>query len=165
MREVFPTPLSRTFSKTGNKWICQYVNRQSARGISLTFAVASSHAPPRPCSLRKLFRIILLYNENNKKTKEGDLSLCILSGKIGRRKTSAENLFSLPICVIMGWAESLALWERWRRSRRRGQMVAMTPPLTRLRRELSQRESLRMRATIWVWALPDAFVIQMRNWR
>ena len=28
-------------------------------------------------------------------------SLCILSGEIGRRKKSAENLFSLPICVIM----------------------------------------------------------------
>ena len=25
--------------------------------------------------------------------------------------------------------------------------------------------SLRMRSTIGVWALPEAFVIQMRNWR
>ena len=28
-------------------------------------------------------------------------SLCILSGEIGRHKKSAENLFPLPICVIM----------------------------------------------------------------
>ena len=35
------------------------------------------------------------------------LSLCILSGEIGRHKTSAENLFSLPICVIMELIESL----------------------------------------------------------
>ena len=39
-----------------------------------------------------------------------------------------------------------------------------------LSRELSQRESLWMRATLGVWALPDAgvacnAVIQRRNWR
>ena len=34
-----------------------------------------------------------------------------------------------------------------------------------LSRELSQRESLGMRVTLGVWALPEAFVIQMRNWR
>ena len=39
-----------------------------------------------------------------------------------------------------------------------------------LSRELSQRESLRKRSTLGVWALPDArvacnAVIQMRNWR
>ena len=39
-----------------------------------------------------------------------------------------------------------------------------------LSRELSQRESLWMRATLGVWALPDArvacnAVIQKRNWR
>ena len=28
---------------------------------------------------------------------------CILSGELLGTKTSAENLFSLPICVIMGW--------------------------------------------------------------
>ena len=42
------------------------------------------------------------------------------------KRISAENLFSLPICVIMGLAKSLSLWERWRRSRRRGQIVATT---------------------------------------
>ena len=42
-------------------------------------------------------------------------------------KTSAENLFSLPICVITELTKSLSHWERWRRSRRRGQMVAMMP--------------------------------------
>ncbi len=30
-------------------------------------------------------------------------SLCILSGEMTGAKTSAENLFSLPICVIMVW--------------------------------------------------------------
>ena len=34
-----------------------------------------------------------------------------------------------------------------------------------LSRELSHRESLCVRATIGVWALPEAFVIQRRNWR
>ena len=35
-------------------------------------------------------------------------------------------MFSLPICDIMGLTKSLSLWERWRRSRRRGQIVATT---------------------------------------
>ena len=34
-------------------------------------------------------------------------SLCILSGEIDDTKTSAENLFSLPICVIMVLTKSL----------------------------------------------------------
>ena len=34
-----------------------------------------------------------------------------------------------------------------------------------LSRELSQGESLWVRATLGVWALPCAFVIQRRNWR
>ena len=34
-----------------------------------------------------------------------------------------------------------------------------------LSRELSHRESLWKRASSGVWALPDAFVKQMRNWR
>ena len=34
-----------------------------------------------------------------------------------------------------------------------------------LSRELSKRESLKTRATLGVWALPLAFVIQRRNWR
>ena len=42
------------------------------------------------------------------------------------KRISAENLFSLPICDIMGLTKSLSLWERWRRSRRRGQIVATT---------------------------------------
>ena len=36
------------------------------------------------------------------KHKNPPRSLCILGGEIGGTKTSAENLFSLPICVIMG---------------------------------------------------------------
>ena len=43
------------------------------------------------------------------------------------KQISAENLFSLPICVIMGLTKSLALWERWRRSRRRGLNCAQRP--------------------------------------
>ena len=50
-----------------------------------------------------------------------------------RTKTSAENLFSLPICVIMGLTKSLSLWERWRRSRRRGLDDGLKCPLTRYR--------------------------------
>ena len=34
-------------------------------------------------------------------------SLCILSGELAGTKISAENLFSLPICVIMELIESL----------------------------------------------------------
>jgi len=34
-----------------------------------------------------------------------------------------------------------------------------------LTKSLSLWESLRMRATLWVWALPEAFVIQRRNLR
>jgi len=34
-----------------------------------------------------------------------------------------------------------------------------------LPRELSLRESLKMHVSLGVWALPDAFVKQMRNWR
>ena len=55
---------------------------------------------------------------------------CLLVGAtIGRprafnerpyKQNSAEMLFSLPICVIMELTKSLALGERWRRSRRRG---------------------------------------------
>ena len=36
-----------------------------------------------------------------------DTSLCILRGETGGTKTSAENLFSLPICVIMELTKSL----------------------------------------------------------
>ncbi len=32
------------------------------------------------------------------------------------------DIASLPICAITGLTKSLALWERWRRSRRRGQI-------------------------------------------
>ena len=35
------------------------------------------------------------------------VSLCVLSGEITDTKISAENLFSLPICVIMGPTKSL----------------------------------------------------------
>ena len=42
-------------------------------------------------------------------------SLCMISGEIGRHKISAENLFSLPICDIMGLTKSLSLWVAKRR--------------------------------------------------
>ncbi len=44
--------------------------------------------------------MMLCPTDTNTKTK-ALLSLCILSGEIGGTKISAENLFSLPICVIM----------------------------------------------------------------
>ena len=37
--------------------------------------------------------------------------------------------------------------------------------LSRLRRQLPPGESLWTRVSLGVWALPEAFVIQMRNWR
>ena len=39
--------------------------------------------------------------------KKSMASLCSLSGEIGGTKISAENLFSLPICVIMELTKSL----------------------------------------------------------
>ena len=51
-------------------------------------------------------------------------SLCILSGEWAGTKKLAENLFSLPIFVIMELTESLSHWERWRCSRRRGRIIA-----------------------------------------
>ena len=52
------------------------------------------------------------------------------------KQISAERLFSLPICVIMELTKSLPL-----------------------------RGSLGARATLGVWAMPEAFVIQRRNLR
>ena len=40
-------------------------------------------------------------------------SLCILSGEMTGAKISAENLFSLPICVIMKLTKSLPPGGRW----------------------------------------------------
>ncbi len=50
----------------------------------------------------------------------------VLNGEFAATKLSAEGLFLLPIYVIMKLTKSLALWERWRRSRRRGQNGANT---------------------------------------
>ena len=92
-------------------------------------------------------------------------SLCILSGEMTDTKISAENLFSLPICVIMKLTKSLALRERWRRSRRRGQMVAEYALSPAIAGVLPRGEPLDARNLRGVWALPYAFVIQRRNWR
>ena len=45
--------------------------------------------------------------EVEKMNKKALASLCILSGELTGTKISAENLFSLPICVIMGLTKSL----------------------------------------------------------
>ena len=45
--------------------------------------------------------------------KRGCPSLCILSGEMTDTKISAENLFSLPICVIMEPTKSLPPRGRW----------------------------------------------------
>ena len=53
------------------------------------------------------------------------------------KQISAEILYYLPIYVIMELTKSLALWERWRRSRRRGLNCAqrtLSPASERLRR-------------------------------
>ena len=46
-----------------------------------------------------------------------------------KHEISAENLFSLPICVIMELIKSLSLGERWRRSRRRGRTIPLSPAI------------------------------------
>ena len=56
------------------------------------------------------------------------------------KQISAENLFSLPICVIMKLTKSLSLWERWRRSRQRGQIVATTTLSPAIARALPKGE-------------------------
>ena len=49
----------------------------------------------------------LAFKSRPSKTKKDTVSFRILSGEAGGTNTSAGNLFSLPICVIMGLTESL----------------------------------------------------------
>ena len=58
------------------------------------------------------------------------------------KQISAEILFPLPICVIMELTKSLALGERWRRSRRRGQIVREYPLSPAIAGALPQGEPL-----------------------
>ena len=111
-------------------------------------------------------RCVKFLSRRNLISKKEGGSLCILSGELADTKTSAENLFSLPICDIMGLRKSLSLWERWRRSRRRGLDYEMKRPLTRYRGSSPKGRAFGCaHASLGVWALPDAFVIRMRNWR
>ena len=82
-------------------------------------------------------------------------------------------LFSLPICDIMELTESLPPRGRWHGvAVTEGDCVTLdldltycnALSLTRLRRELPPGGSLGICATLGVWAKPEAFVIQMRNW-
>ena len=73
-----------------------------------------------------------------------ELSLLFLTENLWA-KISAENLFSLPICDIMELTKSLSLWERWRRSRRRGLDYGMKLPLTRFAGALPKGEPLDVR--------------------
>ena len=95
---------------------------------------------------------------------------------IGRpyKQISAEILFSLPICFIMGLTKSLPPRGRWHGiAVTEGACVTLdlwqlhcnVQSLTRLRRELPPWGSLWECATLGVWALPEAVVIQWRNWR
>ena len=68
-----------------------------------------------------------------KKRTECDFSV-VLNGEFANTKfRQRKHLFSLPICGTMGLTRSLSLWERWRRSRRRGLDYGMKRPLTRYR--------------------------------
>ena len=102
----------------------------------------------------------------------------VLNGEFARTKISAENLFSLPICAIMGLTKSLPPSGRGTALAVEGACVTLglnksyciALSLSRLRRQLPPGGSLRARASLGVWALPDAgvacnAVIQMRNWR
>ena len=80
-----------------------------------------------------------------------------------------ELVFSADMCYNGANEKPLALGEVAAKPTERVRLWNETPshPLSR---ELSQRESLKTRATLGVWALPDArvacnAVIQMRNWR
>ena len=102
------------------------------------------------------------------------LSLCIISGEIAVRKLrQRKQVFSLPICVIMGLTESLPPRGRGTALAVEGACVTLgldksdciALSLSRLRRQLPPGGSLWVIATLGVWALPCAFVIQRRNWR
>ena len=80
------------------------------------------------------------------------------------KRISAEILFSLQICGIMGLAKSLSLWERWRRSRRRGQIVATTTLSPATAGALPKGEP-KDTCIFRGMGFAKAFVIQMRNWR
>ena len=86
-------------------------------------------------------------------------------------KISAENLFSLPICVIMGLTKSLPCVKGGAELMRGGGIVKAKgnekQSLSRLRRQLPLHKGAFgcTRSSLGVWALPDAFVKQMRNWR
>ena len=61
----------------------------------------------RPRSAGRFSLANFVRSHIDEKKKDLRPSLCILSGEVGRHKTSAENLFSLPICDIMELTESL----------------------------------------------------------
>ena len=105
--------------------------------------------------------------------------------RISSTKISAEGLFSLQICVIMKLTKSLPPMSESGEAASRSPLATCSGTrsvtegagvtlglcqlhcdalsLTRLRRELPPGGSLRMRATLGVWALLYAFVIQRRN--
>ena len=71
-----------------------------------------------------------------------ELSLCILSGEMADTKISAENLFSLPICVIMELTKSLPPGGRWHAERDGRSQRDFKFILTLLLRALPQSASL-----------------------
>ena len=97
----------------------------------------------------------------------------VLNGEFASTKISAENLFSLPIYVIMGLTKSLPPRGRGTALAVEGACVTLgldksyciALSLSRLRRQLPPGGSLKTRAILGVWALPEAFVIQGRNLR
>ena len=85
------------------------------------------------------------------------------------QKVGRELVFSADMCYNGANEKPLPLGEVAAKSTERVRLWNETPshPLSR---ELSQRESLWMRAILGVWALPEAgvacnAVIQRRNWR
>ena len=72
----------------------------------------------RNMALHRIIDIRCCYKITLKKSMTD--SSVVLNGGLAGTKHRQRYCFSLPICVIMKLIKSLALWERWRRSRRRG---------------------------------------------
>ena len=86
---------------------------------------------------------------------------------VGEGLAPPEITVKLKPCgeVVKEQLKSLSLWERWRRSRRRGLNCAQITLSPAIAGALPQGEPLGARNLRGVWALPEAFVIQMRNLR
>ena len=100
----------------------------------------------------------------NKEKGVRTISLLFQAENLKAQKVGRELVFSADMCYTGANEKPLPLGEVAAKPTERVRLWNETPshPLSR---ELSQRESLKTCATLGVWALPAAFVIQRRNWR